>query len=472
MFSQRHRMGRVRVPEPTPRGGCEAATVLRFSCRGARPSGVLVLAGLFAAALAVFAVSPAAADNQQVRVEDNGFVVPGVAVKPGESVTWTNPGPAAGTTDVHNVSFEDGVFTRPAAPQRGPWQETRTFTTEGTYLFFCQEHGGAGRQGMSGVVYVNSTGTVPGAPPTASFTTSPSVARIDQNVVFDAAATSDPDDAIVRHEWDLDGNGSYETDTGRISRTALSYSSPGMRTIKLRVTDGQGHTNETTRPLSVTNAPIASFTVSPSPAQTGQMVSFNGSASSDPDGAIAKYEWDLDGNGSYETATGTTSTTSRSYPSPGTLSVRLRVTDNLGVTSETTRPLQVNAAPPPPGGGGGGGGTAPPSNVFSVPRTALTKKGTAILTVRLPGAGTVALNATAKVGRKRIKVGGLKLTVTKAGTYKLTLKPGSAARRVLNKKGRLRTSTKLTFTPRGGAARSSTKTVTLKKTLKRTRSRR
>ena len=35
--------------------------------------------------------------------------------------------------------------------------------------------------------------------------------------------------------------------------------------------------------------------------QTGQQVSFNGSASSDPDGTIAKYEWDLDGNGTYET---------------------------------------------------------------------------------------------------------------------------------------------------------------------------
>jgi len=350
LFSQRHRMGRVRVPEPTPRGGCEAATVLRFSCRGARPSGVLVLAGLFAAALAVFAVSPASADSQQVQLQDNAFIVPAVAVKAGESVTWTNPGPQGGTTDIHNVSFEDGAFTNPPMPALGPNTGTRTFATEGTYLYFCQNHGGPGRQGMSGVVYVNSTGTVPGAAPTASFTTSPSVARIDQNVVFNAAATSDPDDLIVRHEWDLDGNGSYETDTGRISRTALSYSTPGPRTIKLRVTDGQGHANETTRPLTVTNAPIASFTVSPSPAQTGQMVSFNGSASSDPDGAIAAYEWDLDGNGSYETATGTTPTASRSYSSPGTLSVKLRVTDNLGVTSETSRPLQVNAAPSPPPG--------------------------------------------------------------------------------------------------------------------------
>ena len=54
--------------------------------------------------------------------------------------------------------------------------------------------------------------------------------------------------------------------------------------------------------------PTASFTVTPNPAQTGQTVTFNGSASTDPDGTIAKYEWDLDGNGTYETNTGTTPT--------------------------------------------------------------------------------------------------------------------------------------------------------------------
>ena len=42
-------------------------------------------------------------------------------------------------------------------------------------------------------------------------------------------------------------------------------------------------------------------------------VSFNAAGSSDPDGSIAKYEWDLDGNGSYEKTT-TTPRTSRSYP--------------------------------------------------------------------------------------------------------------------------------------------------------------
>ncbi len=67
----------------------------------------------------------------------------------------------------------------------------------------------------------------------------------------------------------------------------------------------------------------------PKPATT---VTFNAAASNDPDGTIAKYEWDLDGNGSYETNTGTKSSTTHSYAAEGNYTVRLRVTDNGGAT--------------------------------------------------------------------------------------------------------------------------------------------
>ena len=43
----------------------------------------------------------------------------------------------------------------------------------------------------------------------------------------------------------------------------------------------------------------------------GQTVTFNGSGSSDPDGTITKYEWDLDGNGTFELNTGATTTTTK-----------------------------------------------------------------------------------------------------------------------------------------------------------------
>jgi len=316
-----------------------------MALRRARRLGAF--AALFAAVLAAFAVSPALAENRDVRVTDDFFEQPGVAVKPGEKVTWSNPR----TTDPHNVNLESTpAFTEPGRPERGPWTAEKTFDTEGTFRYYCQEHGSPGGVGMSGIVYVNSSGTVPGAAPVASFTASPGTARVGQDVAFNAAGTSDPDtnDSIMRHEWDFDGDGFHETDAGRTSSTSTSYATAGTRTVSLRVTDSQGHASVTTRAVTVTNQPIASFIASPSPAQTGQTVMFDGSASSDPDGTVARYEWDLDGNGSFETDGGAAPTTSRSYSSPATLTVGLRVTDNLGVTSVTTRSLQVNAPAQPP----------------------------------------------------------------------------------------------------------------------------
>jgi hypothetical protein len=80
-------------------------------------------------------------------------------------------------------------------------------------------------------------------------------------------------------------------------------------------------------PPSGPQPPVASFSISPNPAQTNQTVTFDGSTSSDLDGGIAKYEWDLDGDGSYETVTGSNPIATKSYTSTGVYTVRLRVTE-------------------------------------------------------------------------------------------------------------------------------------------------
>lgn len=127
--------------------------------------------------------------------------------------------------------------------------------------------------------------------------------------------------------------------------------------------------------------------------------------------------------------------------------------------------------PPPPGGGGPGpgpgGGTpltpAIPSNVFSVTRVVLSRRtGSATFSIRVPGRGAIAVLGTYRSRGKTIKVGRVARTVSRAGTSKLTLKPGRAAKKVLRRKGRLRIRAKISFTPRGGRTRSSTRTITLK----------
>src|SRR5205085_2130241 len=62
---------------------------------------------------------------------------------------------------------------------------------------------------------------------------------------------------------------------------------------------------------------------------------------------VAKYEWALDGNGSFETSTGTTPTASRVYTAGGPVVVGLRVTDNGGGAGTTTRTVTIEGEAPP-----------------------------------------------------------------------------------------------------------------------------
>jgi YD repeat-containing protein len=113
--------------------------------------------------------------------------------------------------------------------------------------------------------------------------------------------------------------------------------------------NGQTSTPPPSPPAPPPNQPpSASLAVSPNPALVGQSVTFDASASSDADGSITNYKWDLDGNGSFETDTGSSQTASRSYASAGDVAVKLRVTDDAGATADATRTLTVNAPDPPP----------------------------------------------------------------------------------------------------------------------------
>lgn len=72
--------------------------------------------------------------------------------------------------------------------------------------------------------------------------------------------------------------------------------------------------------------------------ENSTIVSFNASASSDPDGSITSYEWDFTADGTYD-ATGPTVT--HRYPSSGNFDVKLRVTDDQGKTNTTTVTVSV-----------------------------------------------------------------------------------------------------------------------------------
>jgi hypothetical protein len=99
--------------------------------------------------------------------------------------------------------------------------------------------------------------------------------------------------------------------------------------------------------LRVDTTEPAATLVSASPVLTGTEVAFDASGSNVPLRPIAHYEWDLDGDGSYETDTGTTPTAARPYDARGLRTVSVRVTAPSGRTATASRSFDLRAAPPP-----------------------------------------------------------------------------------------------------------------------------
>ncbi|WP_247728329.1 PKD domain-containing protein [Halovivax limisalsi] len=82
--------------------------------------------------------------------------------------------------------------------------------------------------------------------------------------------------------------------------------------------------------------PSAGFDISPTDPAVDETITFDASASSDPDGSITSYEWDF-GDGS----TGSGETDTHSYSAAGEYTAELTVTDDAGATDSTTQTVMV-----------------------------------------------------------------------------------------------------------------------------------
>ena len=181
--------------------------------------------------------------------------------------------------------------------------------------------------------------------PIASFT-APSIIKPGATATFDGSASKDLDGSITLYEWDLDGNGDFETSTGATPTVEKQFPASGTFRIQLRVTDDRNVISSIAKDLVVGNQnPIALFVAIPTAANTDETVSFDASASRDLDGGIVRYEWDLDGNGTFEVNGGSNPRTSRVYASAGVVNVKLRVTDTDGAAAEIVRQITIIQRP-------------------------------------------------------------------------------------------------------------------------------
>ena len=157
---------------------------------------------------------------------------------------------------------------------------------------------------------------------------------------------------------------------------------------------------------------------------------------------------------------GPTATMALSYGSPA---VDQGTADGLtGDQRGRGRPVDLSSIANPPGGDGADIGayelqrTELQSNDFRIGKAKRNEKtGTARLTVKLPGPGSLELAATKTVRGTTKRVPG-------EGTLKLQIKPRGKAKRKLQRTGKTTVRPKVTFSPAGGEPNTESKRVKLR----------
>ena len=162
---------------------------------------------------------------------------------------------------------------------------------------------------------------------------------------LDSGASTPAFEAIARYDWDLDGNGTFETAGGTASTREFTMAA-GSRTLRVRVTDIAGNEDVATLAVNVTSNTPKAVLAAPLAVITNDLVTLDASGSTAPSGPIARYEWDRDGNGKYELKTGTTPTTQVRFRLAGTRTVRVKVVSSDAKTAVASRKIEVRPAPP------------------------------------------------------------------------------------------------------------------------------
>ena len=238
-----------------------------------------------------------------------------------------------GTIVNYAWDFDDGN-TASGATLHSP---SNTYAAAGTYTVLLTVTDNNGATGQCS--HTVSVTTSPNKIPAAEFTWNPPNPQYGDTVTFDGNSSNDPDGTITNYEWDFGGDGSASGATKQV--VTHNFNAAGTYDVVLTVTDNHGATGDKTHSVTISSpansAPIAEFTNAPENPETGDVVVFDASRSSDSDGQIAEYKWDF-GDGTTDSGVAV----QHSYNTASTYAVLLTVKDNDGATDDKGKVITVS----------------------------------------------------------------------------------------------------------------------------------
>jgi uncharacterized delta-60 repeat protein len=172
---------------------------------------------------------------------------PGRALRPGQPVTFD----AAASND------PDGAITTYAWDFDGDGQPdatgarvTTSFASAGSHPALLKVTDDSGLTGTTGVTLSIKANNNPGVA-----IIEPSAQPQAGKAFTLTALAGDSDGAVASYAWDLDGNGSYETQTGATARVTTTLNTAGQHLIGVRVIDDEGGAGANTDNLKVGEGP-------------------------------------------------------------------------------------------------------------------------------------------------------------------------------------------------------------------------
>ncbi len=212
----------------------------------------------------------------------------------------------------------------------------------------------------------------------------------------------------------------------------------------------------------------------PASGVVGRALTLSAAGTADPDGTIARYEWDFDGNGTADRVT-TTPATAYAYGRAGSFRATVTAVDSKGGRNAAARTIAIAAppAPPPPPRPPDPPPPSPPriaAPVVELPTSGTRGRlslrvicgaacsGTAKLTVDRRTARKLRLGRTRTVATARIRL-------TAAGTKRVTVRLTRKARRALERRRvrTLRGRLTVAVTDTGGRAANARRTVRVRR---------
>jgi hypothetical protein len=212
----------------------------------------------------------------------------------------------------------------------------------GSHAWFIMAVDRAGNTQNSATRSFSVDATAPSAPSI----TSPAIGSVlgTATPVLAWQAATDSGSGVDHYNLTVDGQ------TVTVPSSATSYVPPapladGGHSWSVSATDGAANQSQASGGTFTVDVapPIAKLVVAPNPALAGTTVTLDGSGSNDPNGGhIVDYRWDLNGDGTYGTDSGASSSITHLFSRPGTYTVGLQITNGVGNTATKSATVQID----------------------------------------------------------------------------------------------------------------------------------